>query len=59
MSSGLDYAKAKRRALGRRGEPISDAPRRLDISLRGWRTEYPETFPVIMTKIEPKEADAA
>lgn len=59
MSGRLDYDKAKRRSIGRRGEPISDTPHRLDISLRGWRTEYPEQFPVTVTKIEPEEADAA
>ena len=52
MSSGLDYDRAKRRSAGRHGEPLSDAPYRSPAVLRGWRTEYPEVFPVTVTRID-------
>ena len=55
MTGRLNHDKLKRRERGRRGERIAEDatlhPRR-DNSLRGWRTEYPEQFPVIITRVE-------
>jgi hypothetical protein len=50
VTGRLDYAKAKRRALGRRGAPDDDSTMGRQRPLRGWRTEYPEEFPVIVTR---------
>lgn len=48
MSGRIDYAKAKRRALGYRGEPREQVtPIRRPI---GWRTRWPHPFPVTTTR---------
>ena len=53
MSSGLDYAKAKRNSRRGQQDPELYVPSR--ISLRGWRTEYPEEFPVTISQIKAEE----
>ena len=57
MTGQLDHARAKRLARARRTGTEPAAPPRPWAAL-GWRTEYPEEFPVIVTKIEPKEKPA-
>lgn len=52
----LDYAHASRIVKLRRmpREHDDDAPRRPARDLgRGWRTRYPEDFPVIVTRLDP------
>lgn len=46
MSSRLDYAKQKRRDAGRHGEHDAHG-----WNTRGWRTEYPQDFPVTRTSL--------
>jgi hypothetical protein len=48
MSSRLDYARAKRLARARRGEPASRFPR----PWRGPRLAYPEQFPVTIIRMK-------
>lgn len=52
MSSRLDYAKAKRRVAP--GMPPWPGARIRD---RGWRTEYPEEFPVTVTRKDSMDDD--
>jgi hypothetical protein len=42
----MDYARTKRLARARFGEPAG----RRRLNLRGWRTEYPDQFPVTTTR---------
>ena len=44
---GLDYGKAKRKQAARRGEPVAPQVWNTD----GWRTEYPEDFPVTVRPV--------
>ena len=44
---GLNYAKVKAQARARHGEPAN--PQQWNTA--GWRTEYPEEFPVTVAKL--------
>jgi hypothetical protein len=57
MSGRIDYGKAKRRALGHRGAPDEDSTMGRQRALRGWRTEYPEEFPVTVTRMSTPGQD--
>lgn len=65
MTGRLDYAKARRKATAyqaiRQHGPGEAEPSRAPRAgaICGWRTEWDgEEFPVIVTKIEPKEKAA-
>lgn len=55
MSAGLNYAKAKRDRLARQaihaGPDTASTSIRPERPLYGWRTEYPEQFPVTVRRI--------
>ena len=53
MSGRLDHAKIKARTKGAHGE---HTPHRLNTD--GWRTEWPEEFPVTVTTFIPAESVA-
>lgn len=63
MSSRIDYTKDRRRVRALRAcrEYPADTDKQLPRvrPVLGWRTEWPEEFPVIVTKIEPKTREAA
>lgn len=50
--SGLDYSKARNRARLGANHPSGKYYRRPH---RGWRTEYPQDFPVIVTRMDSKQ----
>lgn len=54
--SGLDYSKARNRARLGASHPSGKYYRRPH---RGWRTEYPQDFPVVVTRMAtPKQTDS-
>ena len=50
MSGRLDYAKARRSVRGIRSEGAGWT----QPSLAGWRTEWPEEFPVLVSTVKPQ-----